>query len=162
MADRTSHFLWLHSLLIATAAALPCCMLAPAALSGPPQTTRSSRESDSVAEHTRAGFPKRISRWAQPFPTAKYRGYYVGGGAASFGSPPDAFHGEHRRHNEGTFGVDYAPWYATVRLHWFHGRKQQGGEGQYEPDEYNNPFADGLGFGKHSVHKHKLIGIHQH
>jgi hypothetical protein len=162
MADRMSHVFWLHLLLIIASVVVLDSTLAPRAVSGPPQTPRSSRDGDPVAEQTRAGFPRRISRLAQPFPTAEYRGYYVGGGAAWFGSPPDAFHGENRRNDEGTFGVDYAPWYSNVRLHWFHGRKQQGGEGQYEPDERNNPFTDGLGFGKRSVHKHKLIGIQKH
>lgn len=130
----------------------------------PPRSADAQTHSGSAAEQQRAGFPLRVAPWAKPFPDGHYRGYYVGGGAACFGSPPDAFHGENRRAGDGTFGVDYMPWYPRVRLHWFHGRKQQGGEGQYESDEHNNPFADKFGFGPRtrSVHKQKLIGIHQH
>lgn len=162
MADRIPHFTRLHRSLTVASFLILAFTLASPILAGPPQSTRSSRDRNPDSEQSRAGFPGRISRLAQPFPTARYRGYYVGGGAASFRSPPDAFHGENRRSSEGTFGVDYAPWYSDVRLHWFHGRKQQGGEGQYEPDLNNNPFTDRLGFGKRSVHKQKLIGIQKH
>ncbi|MFM7056605.1 MAG: hypothetical protein ACKO2P_06745 [Planctomycetota bacterium] len=123
------------------------------AVAGDPQ--RASRK-PAVAcpdDERRAGYPHSIAHWAKPFPGGHYRGYYVGGGAALFDSPPDHIHGENRRRDEGTFGVDYAPWYSTVRLHWFHGRNHQGGEGQYESDEKNNPF---------SVHKRKLVRVQQH
>jgi hypothetical protein len=106
-----------------------------------------------VDDERRAGYPHRIADWARPFPDSNYRGYHVGGGAAFFGRPPDRLHGENRRDHEGTFGVDYMPWYSRVRLHWFHGRNYQGGEGQYEPDEKNNPF---------SIHKRKLVRVQQH
>jgi hypothetical protein len=99
-------------------------------------------------DERRAGYPNRVAPWARPFPDSQYRGSYVGGGAVLFGSPPDRLHGENRRDHEGTFGVDYMPWYSRVRLHWFHGRNHQGGEGQYEPDEKNKPFA---------LHKRKLV-----
>jgi hypothetical protein len=145
-------------------AALPILssILSTGAQAAPPSSVHAHGHSGSAAEQQRAGFPRRVAPWAKPFPDGHYRGYYVGGGAACFGSPPDAFHGENRRSSDGTFGVDYMPWYSRVRLHWFHGRKQQGGEGQYESDKHNNPFTDQLGFGPRSVHKHKLIGIHQH
>lgn len=104
-------------------------------------------------DERRAGSPHSIAHWARVFPDSHYRGYYVGGGAALFDSPPDRVHGENRRNHEGTFGVDYAPWYSTIRLHWFHGRNHQGGEGQYESDERNNPF---------SIHKRKLVRVQQH
>ena len=95
----------------------------------------------------RAGNPLCISPLARCFPGPKYKGYSVGGGAAWHGTPATAFRGECRYINEGTFGVDYAPWYSRVQTRWFHGRKQQGGEGQYEPDGYNDPLDDHLGFG---------------
>lgn len=95
----------------------------------------------------RAGNPLCISPLARCFPGPKYKGYIVGGGAAWYGSPATAFHGECRYINEGTFGIDYAPWYSRVQMRWFHGRKQQSGEGQYEPDGYSNPLDDHLGFG---------------
>lgn len=130
-----------------------CGLSVTVALAGDgPRTSRSSA-AVCVDEERRAGYPQSVAAWARPFPDSKYRGYYVGGGAALFGSPPDRMHGEGRRSSEGTFGVDYAPWYSKVGLHWFHGRNQQGGEGQYEPDEKNNPF---------SVHKRKLVRVQQH
>ncbi len=95
----------------------------------------------------RAGNPLCVAPWARAFPNSKYKSYHVGGGAALYGSPVTAFRGDCRYSNEGTFGVDYAPWYSRVRTQWFHGRKQQGGEGQYEPDGRNNPLDDHLGFG---------------
>jgi hypothetical protein len=96
----------------------------------------------------RAGNPLCISPLARCFPGPKYKGYSVGGGAAWYGSPATAIRGEGRFVNEGTFGVDYAPWYSRVQMRWFHGRKQQGGEGQYEPDGYNNPLDEHLSFGR--------------
>ncbi len=95
----------------------------------------------------RAGNPMCVAPWARVFPDSKYKGYHVGGGAALYGSPASAFRGDCRYVNEGTYGVDYAPWYSRVSTQWFHGRKQQGGEGQYEPDGRNNPLDDHLGFG---------------
>jgi hypothetical protein len=95
----------------------------------------------------RAGNPRGISPLARCFPGSEYKGYSVGGGAAWYGPQATAFRGEGRCVNEGTFGVDYAPWYSRVQTRWFHGCKQQGGEGQYEPDGYNNPLDDHLGFG---------------
>ena len=95
----------------------------------------------------RAGNPQCVAPWARSFPNSNYQGYYTGGGAALFGDRPTAFRGERRYPGEGTYGVDYAPGYSRVRLRWFHGRKQQGGEGQYEPDGHNNPLDDHLGFG---------------
>ena len=95
----------------------------------------------------RAGNPRCISPLAKCFPDIKYKGYYVGGGAAWHHTRSTAFRGEGRMSDEGTFGVDYAPWYSRVQQRWLHGRKQQGGEGQYESDAYNNPLDDHLGFG---------------
>jgi hypothetical protein len=66
-----------------------------------------------------------------------YAGYYVGGGAT--------FGGDARVcRREGTWGWDYAPWWSKVKLGWFHGRKHQAGEGQYQPDleRVSNPLND--------------------
>lgn len=116
--------------------------------------TQSATADGRAAHHTmpengmeRAGNPRCISPLAKCFPDMKYKGYYVGGGAAWYHTRSTAFRGECRRPDEGTFGVDYAPWYSRVQQRWFHGRKQQGGEGQYESDAYNNPLDDHLGFG---------------
>ena len=106
-----------------------------------------SQHGESETPMQRAGNPQCVAPWARSFPNSNYQGYYTGGGAALFGDRPSAFRGECRYANEGTYGVDYAPSYSRVRLRWFHGRKQQGGEGQYEPDGHNNPLDDHLGFG---------------
>lgn len=88
----------------------------------------------------RAGDPFCISKYARDTYGPAYRGYYVGGGAALHGIPATRLRGEPRYLQEGTFGVDYDPPWSRVMLWWFHGRRHQGGEGQYEPDEKNNPF----------------------
>lgn len=95
----------------------------------------------------RAGHPLCMSPLARSFPDSKYKAYYVGGGAAWYAPRATVFRGECRRLSEGTFGVDYNPWYSRVKTRWFHGRKYQDGEGSYEPDAYNNPLDDHLGFG---------------
>jgi len=79
----------------------------------------------------RAGFPQSTASWAKRQRQKQYQGYYVGGGATFFG---------HERYShEGTWGWDYAPRFSRVRLKWFHGRKYQSGEGQYETDRRNVP-----------------------
>lgn len=88
----------------------------------------------------RAGKPYRVAPWAHCTYDQNYSAYYVGGGAALSHDEPTHFRGERRYPDEGTFGVDYDPWYSRVRLQWFHGRRSQGGEGQYEPDRHNFPF----------------------
>lgn len=95
----------------------------------------------------RAGYPGRVAPWATTWPNRKTRGYYVGGGAALFGFPATPLYGEGRRSSEGTFGVDYMPWYSQYSQHWYHGQNQQGGEGQYEADHRVNPLDDFWGFG---------------
>lgn len=79
----------------------------------------------------RAGYPLCVAPWAQCSREKNAAGYYVGGGAAR--------KGEGRYCHEGTWGLDYIPKFTNVRLGWFHGRRYQGGEGQYEPDQKNNP-----------------------
>lgn len=82
----------------------------------------------------RTGCPNSIAPWTRCPDDRRYVGYYVGGGAA--------FGGEPRYCDEGTWGWDYAlPW-TRVKLGWFHGRRHQGGEGQYNPDRNNNPADD--------------------
>lgn len=92
----------------------------------------------------RPGCPHRVSRFAKVFPTYRYSGYYVGGGAAlrvrGFG--PTLLKGEPRRASEGTFGLDYTPPWSRVRLRWFHGARYQDGEGQYEQDKKNRPLSN--------------------
>lgn len=85
----------------------------------------------------RAGNPQCYAPWASCEDDRHYTGYYVGGGAA--------FGGDARIcRREGTWGWDYAPWWSKVRLRWFHGRRYQAGEGQYQPDleRVSNPLND--------------------
>ena len=89
------------------------------------------------AQLQRAGNPQCIAPWASCENDRHYDGYYIGGGAT--------FGGDARvcRH-EGTWGWDYAPWWSKVKLGWFHGRRYQAGEGQYQPDKerVSNPLND--------------------
>ena len=88
------------------------------------------------ARHERAGNPHCVAPWARTTYGPDYSGYYVGGGNPRLG-------GDERCPCEGTWGVDYSPWWSRVRLNWWHGRRYQGGEGQYEPDERNRPLLNG-------------------
>ena len=92
------------------------------------------------AQLNRAGNPQRFSFLARCPDDRNYTGYYVGGGAAFKGS--GSLGGEEPYAQEGTWGWDYAPWYSRVKLGWFHGRRYQGGEGQYNPDVKNDPLED--------------------
>ncbi|MBT4864210.1 MAG: hypothetical protein HON53_03690 [Planctomycetaceae bacterium] len=87
----------------------------------------------------RAGYPECLAPWARFTYGRPYCGYFVGGGAALYGRNPTHLRGERRVANEGTWGVDYNPWYSRVRLQWFHGLRRQDGEGQYKADRRNNP-----------------------
>jgi len=82
----------------------------------------------------RAGNPHRFAPWARCQDDRRYVGYFIGGGAA--------FGGDRRCPHEGTWGWDYRMPWAKVNLGWFHGRRYQGGEGQYNPDTKNNPGED--------------------
>jgi hypothetical protein len=77
--------------------------------------------------HCRAGWPECIRVRAIPSNNDHYCGYYVGGGAAIFGTG--------RYIDEGTWGWDYfgITRRKRVALNWWHG-KYQGGVGQYETD----------------------------
>ena len=92
-----------------------------------------------------AGHPHCISPLADWSNTSKYWGYYVGGGNPfRFGGKRLA--AEHRYTRcEGTWGWDYVPWYSSVRLGWWHGRKYQDGEGQYKATAPVEPFSPGHG-----------------
>lgn len=94
-----------------------------------------------VDRHARAGNPQTVAPWAKCSYSPKYTGYYVGGGV----TPGHFSRGEGRYPDEGTWGVDYDPWYSHVRLLWSHGRLYQGGTGQYEPDEHNIPLDQRYG-----------------
>ncbi len=108
----------------------------------------SNRESDpceNANRRVRAGCPLSLSRLASISDHGRYHGYYVGGGVPARGGI--GFQGEPRFDNEGTWGMDYAPFYSRVASAWSHGRLFQGGIGQYEADQRNRPF--GLTYGKH-------------
>lgn len=111
--------------------------------------------SRSTGRWDRAGNPQCLAQVTESFPSEMYQGYYTGGGAAFSGTRATLCRGENRFCDEGTFGVDYVSPLSRVRLHWFHGRKFQAGEGQYEADRRNNPFANLAGFGRfRSTDKH--------
>ena len=92
------------------------------------KTDKSQCLYDPLQDFRRAGKPQRVSKLARPGNTCLYGGYYVGGGAP--------WHGEPRRSSEGTWGWDY--WGHLIKrrvaLRWYHGHKEQGGAGAYEPD----------------------------
>jgi hypothetical protein len=92
------------------------------------------------AQLNRAGNPQSYSIFARCQDDRKYSGYYIGGGAAYAGN--GRWGGDRPYANEGTWGWDYAPWYSRVKLRWFHGRRYQGGEGQYNPDVKSDPLED--------------------
>ena len=87
-----------------------------------------------------AGCPRFVSPWARQTYGSNYCGYYVGGGAVLPGGR-SWFTGEPRYPHEGTFGMDYDPWWSRVRMQWYHGTRSQGEEGQYEPDRRNFPIG---------------------
>src|SRR5580765_3004100 len=95
----------------------------------------------SEARRRRAGYPDCVAGYARCGYARHYAGYYVGGGAACSGGRT-CLSGEPRYTHEGTFGMDYAPCYSRVALDWYHGKKYQGGEGQYEPNRANNGFPN--------------------
>ena len=88
---------------------------------------------------SRAGCPHQIARYARVGYGRPYVAYYVGGGAPTPKGEPRGVH-------EGTFGVDYRPIVPGFRgatvLGWWHGRRAQGGEGQYEPNAPVTPFPN--------------------
>lgn len=84
----------------------------------------------------RAGRPDCIARWARPSDEPRDGGYYVGGGAAVRGEPSYV--------HEGTWGWDYTPWYSRVNLNWSHGRKYQGGSGQFQQNRLKFPLRSSL------------------
>ncbi len=95
--------------------------------------------------HAQAGHPQCISPLADWSNGVNYWGYYVGGGNPyTFGGKHLA--GEHRYIRcKGTWGWDYVPFYSAVRLRWWHGRRYQDGEGQYEVNRFVEPFSPSHG-----------------
>ena len=79
-------------------------------------------------DRERAGYPDEVSDCAAPSDTGAYVGYQVGGGATCQGDGPCI--------EDGTWGWDYeGRWLPSkVILGWWHGRREQGGEGAYKPD----------------------------
>ncbi|HEY2253425.1 MAG TPA: hypothetical protein VGH74_20265 [Planctomycetaceae bacterium] len=96
---------------------------------------------DNDARRCRAGNPQCTAWYARGSYRRNYAAYYVGGGAPLCGGWTPVS-GEARYSNEGTFGMDYAPWYSRVNLAWYHGRRYQGGRGQYEPNRLNSGFPN--------------------
>lgn len=92
-------------------------------------------EKTAAGQLERSGCPHLTAPWAVCQNQRRYDGYYVGGGAATGGD-------ERVYDREGTWGWDYTPWWSRVRLKWFHGRRFQAGEGQYNPDVRTDPLDD--------------------
>ena len=84
----------------------------------------------------RAGKPHYIAPWARPSNESRDHGYSVGGGAPVLG--------EGRYADEGTWGWDYVPEYSKVRLDWWHGRRYQGGLGQFQPNRLKRSVVNSL------------------
>ena len=80
------------------------------------------------ADRERAGYPDEVAHCAAPTDTGAYVGYPVGGGAPCRGDGPCV--------EDGTWGWDYeGRWLPSkVILGWWHGRREQGGEGADRPD----------------------------
>jgi hypothetical protein len=82
-----------------------------------------------VDAHQRAGYPQTVAWYAKcTYVPHKNRASFIGGGAALFG--------EGRCADEGVWGVDYKGCLIPQRvwLQWTHGRRCQGGTGQYQTD----------------------------
>jgi hypothetical protein len=105
---------------------------APIVLSGAVHTAAARPAENRFA---RAGCPRNIAPWARVSYGPKYTAYNVGGAK----TPGILFAGPPLARDEGTFGVDYNPWYSRVVLRRSHGFLYQGGLGQYEPDHKNWP-----------------------
>ena len=81
----------------------------------------------------RAGCPRRVAPWARGSEERYDQGYLVGGGSGyRRGEGPYA--------DEGTWGWDYDPPLTRVQLQWGHGRRYQGGGGQYRTNAPTNAF----------------------
>lgn len=116
-----SFLLVLGSLLIPSAAVggirdwLPQSTATPAAVK-PAVCPRNCKHCNA----NRAGRPRAIAGWAKCFPGSDYAGYYVGGSAPLRAKQATWLRGERRRFEEGTFGLDYTPFFSRVRLQWRH------------------------------------------
>jgi len=88
-----------------------------------------------------SGGAAEVARWATDTYSGPYRGHYIGGGSVRHAGQRRCA-GEARCYDEGTFGVDYDPWWSRVGLYWTHGRRYQSGHGQYDTDRRNNGFPN--------------------
>lgn len=88
-----------------------------------------------------SGGADEVASWAIDTYSGPYRGHYIGGGSIRHAGQRRCA-GEPRCYDEGTFGVDYDPWWSRVGLYWTHGRRYQSGHGQYETERRNNGFPN--------------------
>lgn len=95
--------------------------------------------------HAQSGYGLCVAPWATLTYGPKYKSYYVGGSARPRAWDPRVAP-EPRFPWEGTWGTDYVPALTGAELWWTHGRLDQDGGGQYEPDRKNLPLF--LRFGK--------------
>jgi len=88
-----------------------------------------------------SGGADEVAGWATDTYSGPYRGHYIGGGSIRHAGQRRCA-GEPRCYDEGTFGVDYDPWWSRVGLYWTHGRRYQSGHGQYDTERRNNGFPN--------------------
>ncbi len=100
--------------------------------------------------HAQSGYGLWVAPWAVPTGGPDYKSYYVGGSKLPWRWARKA-RPEPRFPWEGTWGTDYVPALTRVELWWTHGRLDQDGGGQYEPDHRNRPF--GLKYGKEAAER---------
>ncbi len=88
---------------------------------------------------SRPGRPDEIHRHAISQDAENNIGHPIGGGAPSL-LARNVRNSEAPGVDEGTWGWDYSGrWFPSrVVLNWWHGRKQQGGEGAYKVDHTKN------------------------
>jgi hypothetical protein len=122
-------------------AVLALLFAAPAAALADDPLPADAAASRTEERRCRAGNPDCVAWYAQSGYGKHYAAYHVGGGAPFCGGWTP-ISGEPRYAHEGTFGMDYAPWYSRVNLAWYHGKKYQGGSGQYEQNRLNNGFPN--------------------
>ena len=117
---------WNNEVLLGCSLAL-LLLAAGDCLAGQPVRTKKHSATPIDRLH-RAGNPQHVAWWARPSLNKHYISYYVGGGAV--------IGGEHRGHDEGTWGLDYGGvlFPKRVWLQWWHGRKEQDGGGTYKTD----------------------------
>jgi hypothetical protein len=127
----------LHSLL----ACLAVVMAAPQWCRADDATKSATQSYEYECQRQRTGYFDCVAPYARCGYGKCYAGYYVGGGSVCGGNL-FCKGGEPRYCHEGTFGMDYSPFYSKVALLWSHGKRYQGGEGQYEQNRVNNGFPN--------------------